>query len=164
MRNCFVTDPRIAIPAAVLLALVAGAPVRAQVGTASIGGFVTDASGASIPNASVTLKSVLQKYDRATLSSSGGEYTIPAVPPGDYELVVTASGFSPVTKTGIRLSSGQASALDVQLTVAGSNEQITVTEAPPLLQTANATLGTTLPARHVSELPILGRSFLNLMF
>ena len=128
-------------------------------GHSELGGFITDASGASIPNASVTLKSVLQKYNRGTVSSAGGGYTIPALPPGDYELVVTAAGFAPVSKTGIRLSSGQASALDVQLTVAGSNEQITITEAPPLLQTANATLGTTLPARHVSELPILGRSF-----
>src|SRR5690242_5683319 len=147
-----------------MIALAVLFPASAQVGTASLGGFITDASGASIPNASVTLKSVTQKYERATVSSAGGEYTIPALPPGNYELVVTAAGFAAATKTGIRLSSGQASALDVQLTVAGSNEQITVTEAPPLLQTANATLGTTLPARHVSELPILGRSFLNLMF
>ena len=147
-----------------LIILTAITPSPAQVGTASLGGFITDATGASVPNAAITLKSVLQKYTRDTISSAGGEYTIPALPPGDYELVVTAAGFQPATKTNIRLSSGQASALDVQLTVAGGSEQITVSEAPPLLQTANATLGTTLPARHVSELPILGRSFLNLMF
>jgi hypothetical protein len=151
-------------PAAVFMIMAALTPLQAQVGTASLGGFVTDSSGASVPNASVTLKSVLQKYTRDTVTSTGGEYAIPALPPGAYELVVAAPGFLTATKTGIRLSSGQASALDVQLTVAGSTEQITISEAPPLLQTANATLGTTLPARHVSELPILGRSFLNMMF
>lgn len=151
-----------------LLSMIVGTmliqPIPAQVGTASLGGFITDSSGASIPNATVTLTSVLQKYKRETTTSSGGEYAIPALPPGDYELSVTAAGFAPAKKTGVRLSSGQASALDVQLSVASATENITVSEAPPLLQTANATLGTTLPARHVSELPILGRSFLNLMF
>src|SRR5882724_12419244 len=132
--------------AAVLMMMAALTPLQAQVGTASLGGFVTDASGASVPNASIALKSVLQKYTRDAVSSTGGEYAIPALPPGEYELVVTAQGFLTATKTGIHLSSGQASALDVQLTVAGSTEQVTVSETPPPLQTANATLGTTLPA------------------
>src|SRR5260370_3058785 len=108
-----------------MLALLSG-----KFGTASLGGFVTDATGSSIPNASVELKSVLQKYARDAVTSTAGEYAIPALPPGDYELVVTAAGFQAATKTGIRLSSGQASALDVQLAVAGSSQQITASEPP----------------------------------
>src|SRR5262249_18334342 len=95
-------------------------PIPAQVGTASLSGFITDSSGASVPSAAMTLKSTLQKYTRETVSSSGGVYTIPALPPGEYELSVTAPGFAPATKTGIRLSSGQASTLDVGLTVASA--------------------------------------------
>jgi carboxypeptidase family protein len=127
-----VLSPRSFFPIIPVLA-AALIPLPAQVGTASLGGFVTDSSGASIPKASVTLKSVLQKYTRDTVTSNAGEYAIPALPPGDYELVVSAPGFLSATRTGIRLSSGQASALNVQLSVAGATEQITVSEAPPLL-------------------------------
>src|SRR5689334_22222520 len=97
------TRLRFSLLAAAVITLLGTRPSPAQVGTASLGGFITDASGASIPNASITLKSVLQKFNRDTVSSAGGEYTIPALPPGNYELVVTAAGFSPATKTGIRL-------------------------------------------------------------
>lgn len=157
---------RYVLPAIVNTVLIlAGAawPLSAQVGTASLGGLVTDATGALVPRATVTLESIAQKYSRATVTNAAGEYKIPALPPGDYKLVVGAAGFMPATRTGISLSSGQASTLDVQLAVAGSTEQITVSEAPPLLQTETATLGTTIPARHVTDLPILGRSFLNMI-
>jgi len=89
--------------AALFILLTILPPSQAQVGTASLGGFVTDATGASVPNASVALKSVLQKYTRDAVTSTAGEYAIPALPPGEYELVVTAAGFLPATKTGIRL-------------------------------------------------------------
>src|SRR5712672_758833 len=93
--------------AALFILLTILTPLPAQVGTASLGGFVTDATGASVPNASVALKSVLQKYTRDAVTSTAGEYAIPALPPGEYELVVTAAGFLAATKTGIHLSSGQ---------------------------------------------------------
>ncbi len=137
--------------------------VHAQVGTASLSGVVTDPTGSVVPNASVTLDSALQKYRRATVTGPTGEYTLPELPPGDYTLVVSAAGFLSATRTGVSLSSGQASTLDVQLSVASAAEQVTVSEAAPLLQTATATLGTTLPSRHVTDLPVLGRSFLNLI-
>jgi outer membrane receptor protein involved in Fe transport len=146
-----------------LMILAATTRLVAQMGTASLGGLITDASGAVVPNASVTLESLSQKYSRPTVANSAGEYKIPALPPGDYRLVVAASGFLTATATGVSLSSGQASTLDVKLTVASASDQITVSAAPPLLQTENATLGTTIPSRHVTELPILGGSFLNLM-
>ena len=133
--------------------------LQAQVGTASLSGTVTDPTGSVIPNATVTLDSTLQKYSRATVTGSAGEYTIPALPPGEYKLVVSSAGFLPATRTDISLSSGQASTLNVQLAVAGGAEQVTVSEAPPLLQTTTATLGTTIPARHMTDLPVLAAVF-----
>ena len=137
--------------------------LRAQVGTASLGGLVTDPSGSVVSGASVTLESTSQKYSRPTTTNSAGEYKIPALPPGQYKLTVGASGFSSAAETGINLTSGQASTLDVKLTLAGTSQQVTVTEAPPLLQTESATLGTTIQSRQAVDLPVLGGSFLNLM-
>lgn len=146
----------------ITLALATTAAV-AQMGTASLGGLVTDPSGSTIPNATVSLESVYQKYVRSTTTNNGGEYKLPALPPGEYKLTISKAGFTGKTETGISLTSGQASTLDVRLTVAGSAQQLTVTEAPPLLQTESATLGTTIQARLATDLPVLGGSFLNLM-
>ncbi len=137
--------------------------MQAQVGTASLGGLVTDPTGSTVPRATVTLDNISQKYTRTTTTNTAGEYKLPALPPGDYKLTVSASGFTSQTETGISLTSGQASTLDVKLTVAGTSQQLTVTEAPPLLQTESATLGTTIQGRQAADLPILGGSFLNLM-
>src|ERR1017187_9652370 len=109
-----------------LVLAVTLAPVQAQVGTASLGGLVTDPTGATIRQATVTLESVTQKYSRSTATNTAGEFKIPALPPGDYKLLISKSGFSPATETGISLTSGQASTLDVRLTVAGSSQQVTV--------------------------------------
>jgi hypothetical protein len=116
-----------------------------------------------VPKATVTLESVTQKYSRSTTTNSAGEYKIPALPPGDYKLVISASGFAPETQGGISLTSGQASTLDIKLSLAGAAQQLTVNEAPALLQTESATLGTTIQARQAADLPVLGGSFLNLM-
>jgi outer membrane receptor protein involved in Fe transport len=134
-----------------------------QVGTASLGGLVTDPAGSTIPSATVTLDSVSQKYTRVTTTNTAGEYKIPALPPGEYKLTITAAGFASASETGIVLTSGQASTIDVKMTVASASQQLTVTEAPPLLQTESATLGTTIQAQQVADLPVLGGSFLNLM-
>src|SRR5260370_30003933 len=91
--------------------------LTAQVGTASLSGFVTDPSGAGIPSATVTLESVSEKYKRTTTTGTSGQYTLPALAPGEYKLVAEAPRFSTETLTGISLSAGQASTLDVHLKI-----------------------------------------------
>jgi len=147
----------------VALGLVLAAALPAQVGTAQLKGVVTDATGAVVPNAAIALESTSQKYTRETTTDATGEYVILAIPPGDFELTARAPGFRPEKRTGIALSSGQASSLNVVLAVAATAEEVTVTEAPPLLQTANATIGTAVEAKQIAELPLLSRNFVNLM-
>ena len=129
---------RISVSSLLVLTSVAGAfllaPLQAQISTASLGGLVTDPSGSTIPDAAVTLESVTQKYVRSTTTNSAGEYKLTALPPGEYKLTIAKAGFNCRTETGIGLTSGQASTLDLRLAVAGCSEQVTVTEAPPLFR------------------------------
>ncbi|MGH9328226.1 MAG: carboxypeptidase regulatory-like domain-containing protein [Terriglobia bacterium] len=146
----------------IFLAFCAGR-MEAQLGMATLSGTVTDPSRAVIPGAQVTLESVSEKASRATVTNTSGQYVIPAIPPGTYRLVVKSSGFQQRIFTGIVLTSGQGSTLDVRLALSRTRAQVTVSAATPLLETRNATLGTTIPARDISDLPILGGSFLNLI-
>src|SRR6476469_4843831 len=127
-------------------------PLSAQVGTATLSGTVTDPSGAVVDKAQVILDSSERKFTRAVSTDSTGNYMFTALPPGTYKLQASASGFRNEEIDAVSLSSGQASTLNVNLKVASASGQVTVTEAPPLLQTTNATIGSSVGAREVMEL------------
>jgi len=134
-------------------------PLSAQLGTATLNGTVTDPTGSTVPNASVTLESTERRFVRETTADSVGNYTFTALPPGSYQLVAKAAGFRDEKLTDVILSSGQASTLNFAMKLGSATEQVTITEAPPLLQTTNATVGATIDSKQVTELPILGRNF-----
>src|ERR1043166_5475982 len=125
------------------LVLIVSSAVRlgAQMGTATLGGIVTDPSGSAIPNVQVTLASSTEKASRQTVTDAAGQYVIPAITPGTYELIVKAGGFQPQTLTGIVLTSGQGSTLNVSMKISEALQEMTVNAAPPLLETTTATLG-----------------------
>src|SRR4051794_22405087 len=118
-----------------LLISLLPAELGAQMGTATLSGIVTDPSGSAIPSAQVTLQSATEKASRQTITDVAGQYVIPAITPGNYELIVKAGGFQSQTLTGIVLASGQGSTLNVGMKVAENVLQMTVSEAPPLLET-----------------------------
>jgi hypothetical protein len=153
------------IPVAALMGIVLFAPpLAAQLGTATLSGTVTDPSGGVLANAHIRLESTERKFTRESNADTLGNYTFTAVPPGSYQLIVEAPGFREEKITDVMLSSGQASTLNVILKLAQTTEQITVTEAPPLLQTTNATIGANVDGKQVSELPLLGRNFSRAMW
>jgi hypothetical protein len=142
-----------------VLILCSGGYLDAQMGVATLSGVVTDPSGSLLPGAKITLESATEKASRDTVTNSSGEYVIPAIPPGTYKLTVNASGFKLQTLTGISLTSGQGSTLNVALTLSQAVQEVTVTQAPPLLETTTATIGSLIDSRQFTELPQLGRNF-----
>ncbi len=120
---------------------------------------VIDPKGAAVPAAKVVLQSTRQNLSRGTDVNVAGAYSLSLLPPGQYELVVEAPGFQRTKIEDLRLFSGQATTLQVQLSLATNTESVTVTSAPPLLQTMNATLGNVVDSKQVNELPLLARNF-----
>lgn len=138
-------------------------PAFAQIGTATLTGTITDPTSAAIPNARIVLEGIETKSHRETISNAAGLYVIPAIEPGVYQLIVTASGFSAKSLTNIPLRSGQATTLDVALAVGGQSQTVEVTATAPLLQTGSASLGAEVNPVQLTQAPLLGRNFTSLV-
>ncbi|MCU1258989.1 MAG: Cna domain protein [Bryobacterales bacterium] len=151
---------RSALFAAILIpALTCG--LCAQVGSASLNVNVLDATGSAIPNATITLSGADQRFTRTAAAGAAGKYLIAALPPGTYRLSLKAAGFMDQHTSALELSSGQTGSLNITMQLAAQASQVSVQATAPILQTTSASLGSVVISRQVTELPLLGRSFLN---
>ena len=128
-----------------------------------ISGQVTDSSGAAIPGATVTVTNTATSGTRNTTTNGEGLYTFPAVPPGVYELKVELQGFKTAEIRDFKVDVQQTVRLDVPLQVGALDETVTVTGQATMLNTQSTTLGTVIENKIVTELPLNGRQYLNLV-
>jgi hypothetical protein len=149
----------------VLLAFLAAlAPAAfAQLTTADIVGTVTDATGAVIPNASITIVNLDTREQRNTTSNATGEYQVTLLPVGRYSVTVKVSGFKSSTTNNLAVEAGDRARADVKLETGGENQTVTVEAETPLLQADNATVSSTVTAKAVQDLPLNGRNFVQLV-
>jgi hypothetical protein len=131
----------------------------AQVDEGSITGTVTDASGAVLPNAEVTLLNTDQGITVQTSTAAGGTYTFAPVRAGHYQITVTAQGFAKTTQSNLTVNVGTPLTVNIQLKVGQASETVQVNEAPPLLQTEEASTGQVIGRTEVNDLPLNGRNF-----
>ena len=108
---------RLALVWLCLLAVGQGSLLFGQYGRASITGIVHDASGAVMPNASVVAVNTQTQVKYETTTNEAGNYQID-LPIGEYSLTISSSGFKELTRSGLRLASGQVARVDVSLEVA----------------------------------------------
>jgi hypothetical protein len=123
-------------------------------GEGAIVGTVKDASGAVIPNAKVTATNNATNIATTRTSSAAGYYAISPLPPGTYSILVTAADFKTLNQENVVLDALQTLAFNPVLAVGASTQTITVTAAPPVLETENATLGMTMENETYSNLPL----------
>jgi hypothetical protein len=142
--------------ALLVIAMMAPLGANAQMaGTGAISGTVTDTTGAVIGGATVTATLVDQNVSTTRSSTGAGDYTIGPLTPGEYTLTVTAKGFEKFVQEHVTVDALATVAVNVQMTVGGAEQTITVTTAPPVLETTDATLGAVMDNQMYSSLPLL---------
>jgi hypothetical protein len=124
-------------------------------GYGAISGTVADTTGAVIGGATVTATSVDQNTSTTRTTTGAGDYSITPLTPGEYNLTVTAKGFEKFIQEHITVDALVTVSVNVQMTVGTAQQTITVTTAPPVLETTDATLGAVMDNQMYSSLPLL---------
>jgi hypothetical protein len=132
-------------------------PAAAQL-KAAIQGTVTDASGAAVPSAKVTLTSTETHREQVTQSSGEGVYRFDGLAPGRYAVAVEAAGFKKETSENIQVLAEQTQGVNISLSPGQVTESVTVSaDSAQAIQTENANVGGTLTTDQVERLPQIGR-------
>jgi Carboxypeptidase regulatory-like domain/TonB dependent receptor len=144
-----------ALLVAALLALPR--PAAAQGTTGTISGTVTDASGATLAGATVTAREVDTNAIHTATTSPIGTYTIPQLAPGVYSVKITQGGFKTMERNEVTLQIDQVAVVDAQLTIGGTEENVEVTTAPPVIQTEDSSVGQVIDSVAIQNTPLNGR-------
>ncbi len=142
------------LKSALLLFLCTASFLLAQNDRGTITGTVQDPAGAVIPNANVVASSADTGAEYKTVTTGTGNYTIPSLPAGVYNLSVEAPGFKKITQNGIEVQVAQIARIDVKLQVGSTTESITITSEAPLLQTENAQQSMVVTDERMNDLPL----------
>jgi hypothetical protein len=142
-----------------VLFLLSFAVLMGQTVDTSILGSVTDSSGSVIAGATVVVRADDTGQEKTVTTGSNGQYVVQYLVPGNYTVSVNATGFAGTVQKGIQLALSQQIHLDMALTVGGTQQVVEVNAAQALLQSENASLGTTVDTNRTVNLPLNGRKF-----
>jgi len=146
-----------------LVMMLAAAPLMAQQGRGTISGTVTDATGATVPGATIVITNTATNAAFSTTTNELGYYTAPALPVGPYTVTAEKPGFKRAVRSGLTLQVDQRMAVDFRLEVGATAESIEVVGQAPLVDTGSATVGKVVENRRINDLPLNGRNVLALV-
>ncbi len=133
-------------------------PASAQGTTATVGGTVTDSSGAVIPNAQVSLKNETSDDKRDTTTNGSGVFSFSGVPAGTYDVVISAAGFQGFQQNGLHLDPGdQRSVRDIHLGAAATNSVVEVTSGADAIDLDSGEQSSLISSKEIEHLSVEGR-------
>src|SRR5687768_6210065 len=144
------------------LLLASTLPASAQT-FGQITGQVTDASGAILVGASVTVTNTQTNEVREAQTNTAGSYAFPTLLPGTYNVKVDLQGFQSQVRNGVELQVQQTVRLDFSLPLGSVEVAVEVTGSAPMINATDATVGTVIPNKEILELPLNGRNFISLV-
>jgi Carboxypeptidase regulatory-like domain len=162
IRRTWTTVPvmRLWIIASVLMAGFFGmTTASAQMDQGAIAGVTQDNTGAAIPNAAITLMNLGTGLTLTTTSDTRGEYLFPTVKIGDYKVSASAPGFQTSVQEHIHVDVQGRPNIVLTLQAGSVSQTITVTEAPPLLQTQESSVGQVMSTQTINDTPLNGRNW-----
>src|SRR5882672_221116 len=146
---------------ATLTALLASALALGQTTTATLSGVVKDASGALVPDVKVTARNADTGATRDTRTDSDGRYSLTNLGPGRYEVRAERAGFKTAAQSGVILTVGGATVLDLTVQIGEVSEVVEVKQEEPLIEPTKAELSRVVNERSIESLPIIGRNFVD---
>lgn len=147
-------------PLFVLVVMFSG-PLLAQVPTGTIAGSVTDQVGAVLPDATVTVTNTETSAKRVVQTGPDGTFSVPALPAGSYEVLITLTGFQPVVSPAT-VTTGSTTTVRVTLDLSAQQEAVTVTGAATVVDLVSNRVQGVVTRPQIEALPLNGRSFMNL--
>src|SRR5262245_50314899 len=135
-------------------------PSRAQIGTSgTFLGTVQDRTGAVIPGATVRATHLTTGVSQSVTSDARGRYRISSLPLGEFKIEASHPGFQSKINTGLVLTVGESQEVNFTLDVGEVTQSVTVEGGAPLVETTSSTVSSLVGSQEVSELPLNGRSF-----
>lgn len=148
------------------LALLSLAVSLSHAQTSSTGALTVsaiDPSGAMLPAANVTITAIATGASRSHATESNGSYTFTLLPPGDYRVSISASGFKPVELASVTVNVAETHAVTQTLEVGTQQQAITVTTEAQSIQTETSTLGGVVGGRQLKDLPLVTRNYTQIL-
>jgi hypothetical protein len=153
---------RLAFALLALAWFVALAPAAsAQTSGAALNGTIKDKDNAALPGVTITATNKDTGFNRVAVSGADGKFSLPSLPIGVYTVTAELAGFATVTVEDVRLNVATTRTLEVEMSNASVEEQITVVDEAPLVQTTPS-IGTVVSEEQLENLPLNGRQFANL--